>query len=142
MSDPAFVRCEAIVDGTSYEVLSLTITHRHAGLGGAVCALSDFEGGPTPEALIGKPALLIMRRDDQSACHHAGIVVEASHVGGDGEKPHAEIVVMPRMWRLSRRTDCRVFQNDNVEAIVRDVLERAGASDQDWSLTGSYELRG
>ena len=48
---------------------------------------------------------------------------------------------MPRMWRLSRRTDCRVFQNQTTEAIVRDVLERAGASDQEWSLSASYEPR-
>lgn len=141
MTDPAFVRAEASVDGTSYEVLSLRVTMRHAALGEARCELSDFDGGPSPAALIGKPAVLTLTRDDDHRAAFAGIVVEASHVGGETTRAHAEIVVVPRLWRLSRRTDCRVFQGLTVEEIVDDVCDRAGVADREWTLTHRYEPR-
>ena len=144
MSDPSIIVVEASVDGSAYRVLSAFVSRRLNTLGQARCELSDDDGGPDPAALVGGTLKLSLARDDGgSEIRFEGMVVEAAHVGGDGELGHVRLVASPRLWRLSKRKDSRVFQNQTTADIVRDVLDRAGipAADQDWQLGGSYPER-
>ncbi len=144
MSDPTIVTVSASVDGTDYTVLSAQIERRLSELGQMVCEITDEERGPDPAALIGKVLTLSMERDDGgSQTTFCGEVIESAHVGEDSEWPFVRLVAAARLWRLSKRSDCRVFQEMTVKDIVSDVLDRAGiaAADQDWRLTASYEPR-
>ncbi len=52
--------------------------------------------------------------------------------------------MVPKLWRLTKRADCRIFQDLAVPAIVKKVLEGAGlASGDDFrlSITGTYTTR-
>jgi type VI secretion system secreted protein VgrG len=147
MSDPTIVNVAAIVEGQSYQVLSLRIAQRYATVGRAECELTDDEQGPhssgmEPSALIGKTIQLSMdRANGGSQTSFVGVVIEAAHVAADTTRPYVRLVATPRMWRLSKRSDCRVFQQMTTKDIVADVLDRAGVTDVEWQLTGSYEPR-
>jgi len=133
------------VSGNEYEVLSASV-HRHYGveIDTGTVEVTDNEGGPDPATLIGKSAVLTVRRADESAeSHYAGVIFEATHAGADGLEPIVRLTVAPRLWRLSKRSDCRIFQQQTVREIVTDVLSRAGIpdADQQWKLNASYEPR-
>jgi len=144
MSEATVLRAEAEIDGTSYHVLAMRIRRCLDGIDHADCELTDEADGPDPANLVGKPVTLTLRReDDSSATTFTGMVIEAAHAAGDSPVPFVTITCTPRLWRLSQRVDMRVFQDQSVDAIVTDVLSRAGidAVDQDWQLTVSYPPR-
>lgn len=144
MSEPTVLHAEVEIDGTGYHVLAMRIRRALDGVDRATCELTDEADGPDPKMLIGKPVTLTLRRDDDtSATIFTGMVIEAEHAAGDSPVPFVAITCVPRLWRLSQRVDMRVFQNQSVDAIVTDVLTRAGidAADQHWQLTESYAPR-
>ncbi len=47
--------------------------------------------------------------------------------------------VVPWFWFLSRRKDCRIFQNMTVPDIVKAVFDNLGFSDFDIRLSGTYD---
>jgi type VI secretion system secreted protein VgrG len=144
MSDPTVLVAEANVAGSDYHVLSLHITRALDELDEVTCELTDEEQGPDPAALVGQNATLSLRRsDDSSANTFVGVVTDARSSAGDSRTPFVTIQCAPRLWRLTKRTDTRIFQHMTVDAIVSDVLERAGipAADQDWRLSESYAER-
>jgi len=47
--------------------------------------------------------------------------------------------VVPWFWFLTRRKDCRIYQNMNVPDIVKDVFDNLGFSDFDIRLSGTYD---
>ena len=142
MSDAPPVQVQASVDGEAYHVLSLRLLRALNEVGQAQCELTDDAGGPDPKELIGKTAVLTMaRQDGSSQTTFVGRVVEATHLGGETPVPFVRIEVAPRLWALGKRSDCRTFQTMAVDAIVKDVLERAGIAEQQWTLSGSYAER-
>ncbi|HHH26941.1 MAG TPA: type VI secretion system tip protein VgrG [Polyangiaceae bacterium] len=144
MTEATVLHAEVRVDGTDYHVLAMHIRRALDGVDEAVCELTDEAEGPDPATLIGKPVELTLRRqDDSSKTTFTGIVIEARQEAGDSPVPFVTLRCAPRLWRLSQRVDMRVFQNQTVDAIVKDVLVRAGIdeADQDWRLAGSYASR-
>jgi type VI secretion system secreted protein VgrG len=49
--------------------------------------------------------------------------------------------VVPKLWLLTRTTDCRIFQDKNVFQIVDQVLSDFGVSQKAWKLNGHYRTR-
>jgi type VI secretion system secreted protein VgrG len=52
-----------------------------------------------------------------------------------------QITLRPWLWLLGQTSDCRVFQNMTVPAIVQEVCQKAGFTDLRTQLSGSYEPR-
>src|SRR5262245_27045074 len=52
-----------------------------------------------------------------------------------------QIEVVPWLWFLTRTTDCRIFQNMTVSAIITDTFDRFGLTDYRLSLQGTYPTR-
>src|SRR5687768_6220742 len=104
-------------------------------------SIDGTEGEETPEAeaVIGKPAKLVFARSDGAQQRSfSGIVVEADRMVDDNGNFRLRLLIAPKLWKLSRRTDCQVFQEKTVPEIVKKVLEDAGVTDQEWATTGSY----
>jgi type VI secretion system secreted protein VgrG len=153
MSDPVPIEIEAEIDGTSYQVLAATIVRRADEIPVATVELLHAQAGPTlsanvdapppePESVIGLELKLKMQRQDgASITEFVGKVVEVSLVGEDSDVPFTRVVAMPSAWRTTKRSDCRVFQEKTTDAIVKDVLERAGADQMEWQLAESYSPR-
>jgi type VI secretion system secreted protein VgrG len=52
-----------------------------------------------------------------------------------------EGVIVPKLWFLSLKTDCKIFQNLSVPDIVSKVLDDAGISDYQFHTYGTYPAR-
>lgn len=102
---------------------------------------TDGADTPTAKEVIGKAAKLELKRtdDSQSRFFH-GIVVEADRSMDVNGKPQLQVLVAPKLWKLSRRTDCQMFQDLSVPDIVKKVLEEAGV-EATWQLTGAHPVR-
>jgi type VI secretion system secreted protein VgrG len=49
--------------------------------------------------------------------------------------------VVPQLWFLTRKSDCRIFQNKTVEKIIEQLFEEFGITDTDGSLSGDHPTR-
>ncbi|MFO0826510.1 MAG: type VI secretion system tip protein TssI/VgrG [Phycisphaerales bacterium] len=95
-----------------------------------------------PRSILGQPIgfRYALKGGDERWFH--GIVRRFSRVGDLRDLFVYRAEVVPWLWLLSRRTDCRIFQQRTVPQIVREVFEAAGQSDFDFSrLTEAYRTR-
>jgi type VI secretion system secreted protein VgrG len=97
-----------------------------------------------PADLVGLPAHLEIDGEDGSTRHVHGMV-SRFEFGDAGKKLSLyHVVVVPKVWRLHHRQDCRVFQQLSTPEIAQKVLEGAGLSAGDdfrLSLRGAYKKR-
>ena len=145
MTDAIELRHHLTIDGAAYHVLWLTAREALDDLGELRCEITDRAGGPSPDALVGKPLVLTLSRTDGSQERTiAGYVVEAESSTPRGEEEIGpRVVARPRLFRLTQRADCRVFQEMTAPDIVKQVLEGASvlADAQAWKLQGAYPTR-
>lgn len=133
------------IDDVAYDVLWLESREALDEIGELRCELTDHAGGPAPAALVGKTLVLtIGRRDAEARRTFAGYVIEAERTTTRGhEEAGTRVVARPRLFRLTQRADCRVFQAMSAPDIVKQVLAGAGVPEaaQDHRLTGTYPPR-
>ena len=137
------------VDGEAYRLLACQIRESLSAVPVAVIEIGTLdsvhnEGPPDPTTMIGKPIVIKLDREDGSASREfAGIAVEATRLADKEGRPFTRITVVPRLFRLGKRADCRTFQQESVPDIVKKVLTVAGlAGDaQEARLSGSYAPR-
>lgn len=51
------------------------------------------------------------------------------------------LTVVPKLWLLTRRVNCRIFQKKTTPVIIQEVLHDAGINDFELKLQGSYQPR-
>jgi type VI secretion system secreted protein VgrG len=89
-------------------------------------------------ALLGKPMGLSLELHDGSERYFHGIVARASQTTGSGQFAGYRVTLRPWLWLLSRTSDCRIFQNQKVPDIIKQVFRDQGFSDFEDALSGSY----
>jgi type VI secretion system secreted protein VgrG len=147
MADTIDLGCELTIDGKAYVVLHVELREALDEIPELRCELTDRAGGPAPAALVGKKAeLTLSHLSGPQERKLAGLVVEAESTtarGDEGGEQGTSVVVRPRLFRLTQRSDCRTFQDQSVQDIVKKVLSGAGLADTDqkWSLGKSYPKR-
>jgi type VI secretion system secreted protein VgrG len=147
MTDPLEISCALRIDGEPYHVLALTAREPLDDLGELRALVTDHQRGPAPRDLVGKPVVVTLQHGgDAGERTIAGHVVEAERTtqrGDDAGDLGTQVVVRPRLFRLTQRTDCRTFQQMSVPEIVKKVLAGAGLADADqaWKLEGAYAPR-
>ncbi len=70
-----------------------------------------------------------------------GYVSRFAQGSTDAPFTHYVAEVVPWLWFLTRRADCRIFQNMTVPDIIAQVFDHAGFSDYRKDLRGSYDQR-
>ena len=90
-------------------------------------------------AIVGKNVTVRLNSDTGQARFFNGYVARFAQVGSQGlySKYHATIV--PWLWFLKRRTNCRSFQNKTVPEMIKQVFRDAGYTDFKEKLNGSYQ---
>ncbi|WP_437964697.1 type VI secretion system tip protein TssI/VgrG [Sorangium sp. So ce260] len=145
MADLIEIGHELTIDGVPFPLLWLEAHEALDDLGWLRCEITDRAGGPNPATLIGRPLLLTLsRRGGREERKLAGYVVEAERRTARGmEEPGTRLIARPRLFRLTQRADCRIFQHMSTPDIVKEVLAGAGipASAQRWQLMDSYPKR-
>jgi type VI secretion system secreted protein VgrG len=87
--------------------------------------------------IVGQSVTISLRQSNNLPRHFNGIVSQFACTGKDGDMTRYELDVVPKLWRLTRYADCRIFHNKEVKDIIQDVLHERGINFQA-SLTGSY----
>ncbi len=78
--------------------------------------------------------------DESDVRHWNGRIVafHYAETADDGVSRY-RLTVRPWLWYLTRRADCRIFQNLSVPDVLRRVFEGAGFTDFDSALSETYE---
>jgi type VI secretion system secreted protein VgrG len=94
------------------------------------------------QALLTKPAVISFNMTEEIERHVHGHIVRISllECGEDGMAAY-EAEMAPWLWFLNRFSDCRIFQNKTVPAIVEQVFRDRGFSDYQLKLQGSFPQR-
>lgn len=92
------------------------------------------------EDLIRKPGTLILRGQGEGDSRVFNGVIKDVHFLGAGRRfSRYQLVLVPQVWFLSQRQDCRIFQDVSVKEIIKSVLEQAGVTDFRMDLAESYQ---
>jgi len=89
-----------------------------------------------PEDLLGQPVTVRLDLPDHRTRYFNGIVNRFSHSGFDGDLAVYRATLVPRLWLLTRTTDCRIFQQKRVPDIVREIRCDHGYTDCQDFLVG------
>lgn len=93
---------------------------------------------------LGRPAsVLFSDQDGQVVRAFHGIMEQAAFVGERGMRSRYEVHLRPSLSGLSQRFASRIFQEQSVPEIVKQVLNEAGLNSADtrWDLTFDYAPR-
>lgn len=104
--------------------------------------LASTDGEVDFDKIIGEQALFTIH-GPKGKRHIHGLVSLFEQTGREGKLTLYRAEVVPSIWLLSRRHNCRVFQNQNIPDIIKGVLTDGGIpSDQfRFSLKRSYKPR-
>lgn len=91
--------------------------------------------------IIGKQVSISLRLADGSKRYFNGYVSRFSQTGMDTRFTHYHVEIVPWLWFLTRRADCRIFQNMTIPDIVSKVFKDRGFGDFRNSLQGDFEQR-
>ncbi|MBL8749299.1 MAG: type VI secretion system tip protein VgrG [Planctomycetes bacterium] len=103
------------------------------------CASEDADHDP--QAIVGKPGHVTLETADGQKRFFHGIVARFQQGGRDARICHYTVTLRPWTWLLSRRINCRIFQDKTVPEIVSKVFEDAGFNDFEKKLQGSFPPR-
>ncbi|WP_134503097.1 contractile injection system protein, VgrG/Pvc8 family, partial [Pseudomonas aeruginosa] len=78
------------------------------------------------EQLLGKPMSLSLELPGGSRRFFHGIVARCSQVAGHGQFAGYQATLRPWPWLLTRTSDCRIFQNQSVPEIIKQVFRDLG----------------
>ncbi|NRB69702.1 MAG: type VI secretion system tip protein VgrG [Vibrio sp.] len=70
-----------------------------------------------------------------------GCISALSYLGTGRRYSRYQITLVPQLWLLTYRQDCRIFQHQTAPDIIRHVFDDAGMSDYRFELTGQYQAK-
>jgi type VI secretion system secreted protein VgrG len=143
------VKGEVEIAGEAYHLLACRVREAVSEVPSAIIDVSPADavhtmGPPDPSTMLGKPVKLTLARDDGTEPRaFLGVAVEVERFTDKDGRPFTRLTVVPRLFRLGKRADCRTFQQKSVPDIVKKVLSDAGIpeGDQTARLSGSYDPR-
>ena len=92
-------------------------------------------------AVVGKPGSVKITTADGGSRFFHGIITRFDQGGRSTRVAYYRVELRPWLWLLTRRSNCRIFQNKSVPDIVAEVFQTAGQSDFEKKLQGSYSPR-
>jgi type VI secretion system secreted protein VgrG len=91
--------------------------------------------------IIGQRVSISLKLADGSKRYFNGFVSRFAQVGMDRRFTHYHAEIVPWLWFLTRRADCRIFQNMTIPDIVTKVFNDRGFGDFRNALQGDFEQR-
>lgn len=133
------------VDGAPYRVIHYDLRESLSELSSLRCEVTEQDQLPrNPSELSGAIATLTLSRTDgEQERKFIGRVVSAERSPDTDDVRTLKLHVAPAPWSLSKRADCRVYQEMSVVDIAKDVLDKASITSdmQEWKLTGDHPVR-
>jgi type VI secretion system secreted protein VgrG len=103
--------------------------------------LLSLKGDIDTKALLGHTMQVNLALSDGGSRAFHGVVTRIGQSGMMGQYYCYQAILRPKLWLLSRRSNCRIFQQKNVPDIVKALLTEHGYSDFDDKLTKTYPVR-
>jgi type VI secretion system secreted protein VgrG len=91
--------------------------------------------------IIGQRVSISLNLADGSKRYFNGFVSRFAQVGLDKRFTHYHAEIVPWLWFLTKRADCRIFQNMTIPDIVTKVFQDRGFGDFRNALQGDFEQR-
>ncbi|RDH46149.1 type VI secretion system tip protein TssI/VgrG [Zooshikella ganghwensis] len=91
-------------------------------------ACSNFE--LSTSALINKPACLTFSAEEAPRYVH-GIIVNIELIDTGRRFASYKVVLAPKLWRLEKRTQMKIFQQQDASQIIKTLLKDAGLKEGD-----------
>jgi type VI secretion system secreted protein VgrG len=92
------------------------------------------------EDIVGKPVTVSVALI-QGERFINGVVSRFRQTGEEWNFRNYSAQIVPWFWLLTRRADCRIFQNKSTPEIIEQVFKNLGFSDYEFSLIKSYPKR-
>ena len=94
------------------------------------------------KSLVGTAATIYLRLRDGSERPFHGIFqsLRQREISKDNLVTY-EGTLVPKMWFLSLKSDCRIFQNKTAVDIAQQVLQESGVNDFRFATSGTYPTR-
>ncbi|MCB2263522.1 MAG: type VI secretion system tip protein VgrG [Candidatus Thiosymbion ectosymbiont of Robbea hypermnestra] len=93
------------------------------------------------EALLGQPATVRLTLPDGGARYFNGLFSRFAHTGFDGALAIYRATLVPWTWFLTRTADCRIFQEQTVPDILKEIFREHGYADFEEALSGPHHRR-
>ena len=108
--------------------------------------LSEFQidvlstrGDINLDEILGKNVTVKVELPEDKLRHFNGFVTRFAQVGMRGRYHAYQATVRPWLWFLTRRANCRIFQQMKVPDILKKIFnDYPGVADTKFELTGSY----
>src|SRR5690606_15144992 len=92
--------------------------------------------------ILGKKLTVALELPHGGTRYFNGYAVQFSQEPDLGQFAHYRAILRPWLWFLTRKTNCRIFQDKTVPQIVKVIFEEHGFSgDVEESLSETYRLR-
>jgi type VI secretion system secreted protein VgrG len=92
--------------------------------------------------VLGKNLTVTIQFTDDRKRYFNGDIVRFRQLTKTVDKYYCyEAVIKPRLWFLTRTSDCKIFQTKSATEIIDAVLQDYGISDVRKSLSGTYKAR-
>ncbi len=131
------------VSGESYRALHVRLVESLSAIPTLVCEIVKDDALPDPVSLLdAKIEAKIWRNgDDAHPKHFRGVVVGATRRADKSGRPSLTLTAAPATWKLEKRRDVRIFQDQSVVDVVKAVLQGGGVKDVDVRVSGNYPKR-
>ncbi len=91
------------------------------------------------DSLIRKAgALTLFGQGTVAARCFNGVVNEVRYLGSGRRFSRYQLILVPQIWFLSQRQDCRIFQKKSASDIISEVLDAAAVTDYRLELSSTY----
>lgn len=88
-----------------------------------------------PEEILQKKVRLTLRHREEERVFH-GLIREYQPLGQMRGFRTGSLKIVPAMWALTLATDCRIFQEQTADDIIKEIFAHAGLQSPDFKLTG------
>jgi type VI secretion system secreted protein VgrG len=102
-------------------------------------ALSSENHAIKVDDILGQKVTIRLDLEDDKKRYFNGFVSRFAQTGGSQTRATYKATIRPWLWFLTRRADCRIFQEMTVPEIVKKVFKDDGFTDFDESLSGRYD---
>ncbi len=100
--------------------------------------LATEDGEINLDNVIGQKATIRLNIGQDDKRYFNGYVNRLLQVANEGQYARYQATIVPWLWFLTRTSDCRIFQNKTVPAIIEDIFQLYGFSDYKLKLTATY----
>ncbi|MBL7646027.1 MAG: type VI secretion system tip protein VgrG [Candidatus Hydrogenedentes bacterium] len=88
----------------------------------------------TFDQIIGQNVTVRMNYSDSGARYINGVINRFARTQEVEDLTYYQATIVPTLWFLTRTRDCRIFQNKDAVAIIKEILGEQGISDVEYKL--------